>query len=262
MLNKLDIQLTTSASNSNLIPVLLFEDEDILVIDKPAGILVHEDGYSPQQGTVVRWFLDRVPQAYGVGEETTSLAGKVLERSGVVHRLDRDTSGVLVLAKNNKAHIHLKSQFHDRLVRKEYRALTYGIMKEKWGTINRAIGRSPRDFRLRSASLGAKGKLRTAMTHYECLASGKYQAENFSYLKLIPKTGRTHQLRVHLKAIGHPIVGDKLYASKKQIETNNLELSRLALHAYSLEIELLSGERRTFVAQLPVELQVAIELLR
>jgi 23S rRNA pseudouridine1911/1915/1917 synthase len=238
---------------------IIYEDEDVLVINKPAGMLVHEDGHSPHEGTVVDWFLRHAPQARGVGEVTTSPQGKALERSGVVHRLDRDTSGVMVLAKTARAHTHLKVQFHDRLAKKEYRALVYGRVHDRWGTIDRPIGRSASDFRLRSATQGARGTLRDAVTNYECIGVGEYEGESFSYLKLKPKTGRTHQLRVHLKAIDRPIVGDELYASKKRTESNNLGLNRLALHAHTLELELPNGEVTRFMAPIPPDFEQAAE---
>jgi 23S rRNA pseudouridine1911/1915/1917 synthase len=248
-----------SSDNMNkLEPTIIYEDEDIMVIDKPCGMLVHEDGWAPHAGTVVAWFLDRTPSVKGVGEVTLSPKGVPLERSGVVHRLDRDTSGVMVLAKTPEAHTHLKTQFHDRLAKKEYRALVYGRVTDKWGTIDRPIGRSARDFRLRSAEQGARGTLRDAVTNYECLKMGEYKGENFSYLALKPKTGRTHQLRVHLKAIDRPIVGDTLYAGKKLEQSSNLELTRLALHAYSLELTLPNGQKTIFTAPLPADLEEAV----
>lgn len=244
-------------NNENLIPTILYEDDSVLVINKPHGMLVHEDGWAGHAGTVVAWFLEHTPSAKGVGEVTLSPKGEPLERSGVVHRLDRDTSGVMVLAKTAEAHIHIKAQFHDRLAKKEYRALVYGKVNEKWGTIDRPIGRSARDFRLRSAEQGARGTLRDAITNYECLSVGEYKGENFSYLSLKPKTGRTHQLRVHLKAIDRPIVGDILYAGKKLEQSNNLELTRLALHAHNLELTMPNGQKANFIAPLPVDLQEA-----
>lgn len=241
-------------------PTIIFEDNQILVIDKPAGLSVHSDSEDPAN-TVVAWFLNRVPDARGVGEPRLGKDGKEIERSGVVHRLDRDTSGVMVLAKTQEAFDSLKSQFLTRSIRKEYRALVYGAMKERWGTINRPIGRSSKDWRLRSAERGSRGHRREAVTEWECLKAGQYNEEPFSYLKLRPKTGRTHQLRVHLRSIGRPIVGDGLYAGQTGEESNNLGLNRMALHSISLTITLLSGEGQTFEAPLPSELASAIELI-
>lgn len=239
-------------------PTIIYEDNTMIVVDKPYGLLVHEDGKSTEP-TLVDWFLERCPEAKGVGESTTSPDGQVLERSGVVHRLDRETSGVMVLAKTSDAHTHLKAQFHDRLAKKEYRAFVYGRLHERWGTINRPIGRSAKDFRLRSAQRGARGLLRSAVTDWERIASGEYEGESYSYVKLIPKTGRTHQLRVHLKAIDRPIVQDVLYAAHKFETANNLGLTRLALHAHILEITTPNGQRERFIAPVPHEFEFAAE---
>ena len=239
-------------SERSTVPEILFEDDDIMVVNKPAGIMVHSDGRTDEE-TVATWFVSRVPEAHGVGEAGFAQDGTPLERSGVVHRLDRDTSGALVLAKTAKAFAHLKEQFHDRLIKKEYRAFVYGTMKEKWGTINRPIGRSTKDFRLRSAQRGARGTLREAITDWELIG----QSESHAYVKLMPKTGRTHQLRVHMKAIGRPIVQDPLYATSPQRSGDNLGFTRLALHAYRLTLIIPSGEEMHFLAPLPLDFEVA-----
>lgn len=240
-------------------PTILFENDDVLVLNKPAGLLVHEDDETAATDTVVGWALAHSPEMKGVGEPGQSPKGKVLERSGVVHRLDRDTSGVMILAKNAATYEHLKQQFHDRLVHKEYRAFVYGRVHDRWGTIDRPIGRSVKDFRLRSAQRGAKGMLRPAVTEYERIGAGEYENESFSYVKLVPRTGRTHQLRVHLKAIDRPIVGDELYAPSFVERSNNLGLTRLALHAHVLELDLPGGDRERFVAPVPQEFEEAAE---
>jgi len=231
-------------------PEIIFENDDVLVVNKPAGLLVHGEG-ADATGTLVEWFLRHTPEALGVGEPRVGKDDKELERSGVVNRLDKETSGVMILAKNQEAFTILKEQFKARSIKKEYRALVYGLMKEKWGTIDRPIGRSAKDWRRRSAERGAKGQLRESVTDWEKIVAGEVAGENFSYLKLIPKTGRMHQLRVHLKAIGHPIVGDSLYAGKRLEQSKNLGLDRLALHAYSLQVTLPGGESREFIAELP-----------
>ncbi|OGG85605.1 hypothetical protein A2392_02445 [Candidatus Kaiserbacteria bacterium RIFOXYB1_FULL_46_14] len=241
-------------------PKIIFENDDVLVIDKPIGLAAHGEGADPA-GTVVEWFLRRVPAARGVGEPRVGKDGKEIERSGIVHRLDRDTSGVMILVKTQASFDHLKGEFLERRVKKEYRALVYGAMKERWGTINRSIGRSTKDWKLRSADRGARGHLREAVTEWECLQIGQYQELAFSYVKLRPKTGRMHQLRVHLKAIGRPIVGDQLYAGNQLGTGDDLGLKRLALHAFSLTIALPSGEDKSFETPLPPELSGAIELL-
>jgi 23S rRNA pseudouridine1911/1915/1917 synthase len=239
-------------------PEVLFEDDDVLVINKPHGWMTHADGHSAAP-TVVEWFLARVPTATGVGEAGFSRDGEPLERSGVVHRLDRETSGVLVLAKNQDAHQFLKRQFQDRLVQKEYRAFVYGRINDRWGTINRPIGRSAKDARRRSAERGAKGTLREAITEFERIGMGEHNGEAFSYVKLKPLTGRTHQLRVHLRAIDRPIVGDGLYGAHKMDSSNNLDTDRLMLHAHRLELTLPDGSDGRFIAPLPAVFELAAE---
>jgi len=246
-------------NNLKLEPEVIYEDDDVLVVNKPHGLLVHEDWVSGVGDTLVDWFLKRVPDAQGVGEVTEKPDGTRLERSGVVHRLDRETSGVMILAKNQNAHQSLKEQFHDRLVKKEYRAFVYGQIHDKWGTINRPIGRKAGDIKRRSAERGAKGTLREAITHFERIGFGEYENEIFSYLKLIPQTGRTHQLRVHLRAVDRPIVGDGLYAENKIEKSNNLGLSRLALHAHVLDLVLPNGQKERFIATTPLEFEQAAE---
>jgi 23S rRNA pseudouridine1911/1915/1917 synthase len=223
---------------------VIYEDERLVVIDKPAGLLVHEGEGEAKGETVVSWFLAHAPAAKGVGEPGKLQSGADIERSGIVHRLDRETSGVMVLAKTQDAFTHLKAQFHDRTVLKEYRAFVHGAMQEGWGTIDRPIGRSNKDFRLRSAQRGARGLLRPAVTNWELIAAGNAH----SYLKVVPKTGRTHQIRVHLKAINRPIICDALYAPNHSCD---LGFDRLALHAHALELELEGGERKRFESSLP-----------
>ncbi len=235
-----------SVSKKPLEPEILYEDDLMLVINKPTGMIVHNDGRSVEP-PVVDWFLAREPKARGVGEVGFAQDGVPLERSGVVHRLDRDTSGVLVLAKTQEAFVHLKAQFHDHHIQKEYRTFVYGTMKEKWGTIARPIGRSTKDFRLKSAQRGARGALREAVTDWELLA----QTDKHAYVKITPKTGRTHQIRVHLKAVGRPIVHDDLYSPEDLLSGNNLGFTRLALHAYTLRIKHPNGEEKLFTAPLP-----------
>jgi 23S rRNA pseudouridine1911/1915/1917 synthase len=240
-------------------PTIIYEDEDVLVINKPEGWMVHEDGKVNEAPVVVEWFLRRIPSADGVGEVGFSQKGVQLNRSGVVHRLDRETSGVLILAKNQEAHTFLKQQFKDRNVYKEYRAFVYGRIHDRWGTINRPIGRSSKDHRLRSSMKGAKGMMREAITDLERIGVGEYEGEAFSYLKLVPKTGRTHQLRVHLRAIDRPIVNDEMYAPHVTPKSNNLALTRMALHAHMLELTLPNGQNERFIAPVPQAFEEAAE---
>lgn len=251
------MQQDSVALDGNEISVI-YEDAAVVVINKPAGVLVHNDGVTVAP-TVTEWLLRHAPEAQGVGEVAHSRSGELLERSGVVHRLDRETSGIMILAKTAAAHAHLKQQFHDRLAKKEYRAFVYGRINDRWGTINRPIGRSSKDYRRWSAQAGAKGVLREALTDFERIGAGEYEDETFSYVRLFPKTGRTHQLRVHLRAVERPIVGDALYAEHLIDRSNNLGLDRLALHAHTLEVELPNGQIERFIAPLPLAFELAAE---
>lgn len=241
--------------NVDMISVL-YEDADVLAINKPDGVLVHDDGEdrAQPQETVVEWFLGKEPSVRGVGESGRGKRGEALERSGIVHRLDRETSGVMILAKTQASFAYLKHQFQTRSVEKEYRAFVYGSLKERWGRIDRPIGRSAKDFRLRSAQRGARGPLREAVTDWELIG----QTAQHAYIRLFPKTGRTHQIRVHLKAINHPVVCDRLYAPAMPCD---LGFERLALHAHTLGITLPSGEARRFVAPLPACFTQALDAM-
>lgn len=221
---------------------ILYEDNDVVVINKPAGILVHADGHDKNE-TVCDWFVSHYPASNHVGETQTLQNGETIVRPGIVHRLDRETSGVMILAKTQEAHTHLKEQFHARLAQKTYVAITYGVPNTRRGVIDFSIGRSRKDFRLRSAQPKAKGMLREAITHYHVIADDG----TYSLMSLSPKTGRTHQIRVHLKAIHHPVVCDPLYAPNR---APALGLSSLALHAYKLSLMLPSGEEGVFTAPL------------
>lgn len=217
---------------------ILYEDADIVAVSKPAGLITHSDGRTKEE-TAEEWFN----AAYHAVRTDPP-------QSGYVHRLDRDTSGVLIFAKNAHAYEFLRTAFHDREVHKTYLAFVHGTLKEKKGIIDFDIGRSRRDFRLRSAQPKAKGRLREALTRYEVIGtSGAY-----SLLKVSPETGRTHQIRVHLKAIHHPIIGDSLYSPNQPLA---LDLPRLGLHAYALDLPLPSGGRTTVVAPIPEDLRPA-----
>lgn len=229
---------------------ILYEDAAMVAINKPAGVMTHPDGHSTDE-TVSDWFAARYPASKDVGETQRLKDGTEVMRPGVVHRLDRDTSGVLVLAKTPEAHAFLKAAFQERDVHKTYLAFTYGVPKEPKGIIDFSIGRSRKDFRLRSAQPRARGTLRDALTRYEVISD----IGTHSLMKVMPETGRTHQIRVHLKAIHHPVVCDPLYAPNHPCD---LGFSRLGLHAYQLDVPLASGERTVLTAEVPADLAQAI----
>jgi 23S rRNA pseudouridine1911/1915/1917 synthase len=235
-------------------PIVLYEDEELVAIAKPAGMMTHPDAFT-DSGTVSDWFAARYPASAEVGEPQTLPNGTVIARPGVVHRLDRDTSGVLLLAKTQDAHARLKAAFQARTVKKTYLAVVYGTMREAAGTIDMPIGRSRKDFRLRSAQRGAKGMLRDAVTRWERLGEYEEGANDYSLLRVMPETGRTHQIRVHLKAIHHPIACDPLYAPGRPCD---LGLTRVALHAYLIEYPTVSGEVRDISAPIPGDLRAAV----
>jgi 23S rRNA pseudouridine1911/1915/1917 synthase len=231
-------------------PSILFENDDMLALDKPAGMLVHSDERSLDP-TIVDWLTSRYPNIGGVGDNKA--------RSGIVHRLDRDTSGCLLVAKNAEAFEHLKNQFQERSVRKTYAAFVYGNLKEKEGTLDAPIGRSKSDFRRRSAQRGAKGLLRPAETSWQVRGHTIVGGEVYTYIWFFPKTGRTHQIRVHAKYMSHPIVADKLYAGKL-IQGSNLGFTRQALHAHIISFQGWDGQEMTALAPLPKDFQKALEM--
>jgi len=214
---------------------IVYEDNDIVAVNKPAGLVTHADGRTKEE-TAENWFREKYPE--------------VKIEKPYVHRLDRDTSGVLVFAKNAAAYEFLRKAFHDRAAKKTYLAFVYGVPKEKKGKIDFDIGRSRKDFRLRSAQPKAKGRLRESLTRYEVIG----ERDGIALLKVEPETGRTHQIRVHLKAIHHPIVGDKLYAPN---HPQALDISRLGLHAYSIDLPTLSGSHVLITAPIPKDLATA-----
>ena len=194
----------------------LFEDEWLLVIDKPTGLTVHP-GAGEKQETVLDIFRFHYPQI-------TTMADQ--ERPGIVHRLDKDTSGVLILAKNEETLERMQELFQEREMQKTYLALVKGRLRFLNGTIDLPLGRSLKH-RARFEVVGEdRADRRDAVTDFSVIRA----FEKFSYVRLMPHTGRTHQLRVHLAHFGNPILGDILYGNRKQ-----LDLPRLALHAYSIE---------------------------
>jgi len=214
---------------------IIYEDKDILAINKPTGLVVHGEN------SLVDWLIKKYPEIKGVGEDP--------ERPGIVHRLDKDTSGVLLIAKNQKSFEYLKEQFQNRKIKKKYIVLVCGKLKVESGVIDLPIGRSKTPLK-RLASEKARGKLREAITEYKVIK----KFDNYTLVEAFPKTGRTHQIRVHFKAIGHPVAGDKLYGRQ-----NNL--NRQFLHANSLEFNLLNGARIKLEADLPEDLKNFLNML-
>ncbi len=248
---------------------ILYEDDDILVINKPAGLVVHSDGRT-KEPTLVDWILKKYPKIKGVGDPLMVNGKKLMVpadlRPGIVHRLDRETSGALVIAKTQAAFFSFKRQFKKQEIHKTYHAFVYGRVKHDDGLIDRPIARSRANPVLWSATRGRKGEDREAVTEYRVLARATFSSKNlngqvrdrdFSLLELYPRTGRTHQIRVHLKAINYPVVADKLYSKNEPA----LGFKRLALHSRAISFLLSSGKRITVEAPYPKDFEAALKIL-
>jgi len=221
--------------------VILYEDDDIIAVDKPAGMVVHPAA-GHWGGTLVNAVLHHFPQLEGVGEKG---------RPGIVHRLDKDTSGIILVAKNARAHRYLQAQFKERTIHKTYLALVHGHLKSEQGIINAAIGRHPRQ-RKRMAILPA-GKGRVAQTEYEALAY--YDANTL--VAAHPLTGRTHQIRVHFASLGHPLVGDVVYGRR-----DAYKLGRHFLHAHRIRFRRPADDEGVELeSPLPPDLQALLDKL-
>jgi 23S rRNA pseudouridine1911/1915/1917 synthase len=232
-------------------PCVIYEDKDFLVVNKPAGLTAHGVRISEKrhvasdkeekEPTLVDWLLKRYPEIKTVGDDP-------VQRPGIVHRLDKDTSGVMVVARNQASFDYLKSLFARHEVVKTYRAVVLGVPKKGIGTIDAPIGILTGSTRrsVRSAKMAKE-----AVTEYKVLrqvASDRGQGL-FSLLEVRPKTGRTHQIRVHLASVGHPILGDPLYGTK----VSRSSAPRLMLHALSLEFMASDGKKMRFEVEPPKE---------
>ncbi len=237
--------------------IILFEDEDIILINKPAGLTVHPDGKAEFE-TLSEMILSERKDMKNVGEPIITADGDVIMRPGIVHRLDRDTTGVMVIAKTNDAYESLKEQFKDHKVKKNYRALVVGSFRSPRGVIKEQIGRSNQDIRKWAAGVHARGEKRDALTRYMVKRSGKVNdasgvAQTISYIDVFPETGRTHQIRVHMQYIQHPIIGDELYAYYVPKFSG---VNRQMLHAYSITFtHPKTNKKVSYIAPLPVDLE-------
>lgn len=235
-------------------PEVLYEDSEVVAINKPAGLVVHSDGKTLEE-TLADWIMKKYPEIKDVGEPGKTSNGEIVPRPGIVHRLDRETSGVMLVAKTKESFENLKKQFQKHQIIKKYEAFVFGQMKTKEGVINRPIGRSSSDFRKWSAQRGARGEMREAITHYKVTSSGK----DYSLVEVSPKTGRTHQIRVHFKAINYPLVADSLYSPGRE---NTLGFERLALHSKEVTYKDIKGKKHTIEAPYPKDFEKAKVLLQ
>ncbi|MBU0613711.1 RluA family pseudouridine synthase, partial [Patescibacteria group bacterium] len=220
---------------------IIFEDEDVIVINKPSGLLVHETDTSSEH-TLVDNLVNYLPSIASVGDDP--------KRPGIVHRLDKAASGVLIVAKNQAAFEHLKNQFKEKLTEKYYTVLVEGQMSKDHDTITLPISRSKIHGRMAAKPESQGGKV--AITHYDV----KTAYPHHTLLDVKIDTGRTHQIRAHMFAIGNPVVGDTLYRQKGM---KIMDIGRLFLHASRLVITLPSGVKETFEAPLPEKLQIVLD---
>ncbi len=224
-------------------PKIIFEDSEFFVLDKPAGWIVNSAGTTTTQPVVQTWLKENFDYEIAKNDEL---------RSGVVHRLDKETSGILLIAKTEKSFIELQRQFKQRLTHKTYTALAHGVPKQMEGTIVAAVGRLP----WRRDRFGVLQGGRDAVTKYKVLKTFEKNNEKYSLFELYPETGRTHQIRIHLKHLGHPIVADNFYAGRKTARKDRLWCPRLFLHALGISILHPTTQKRVeFKAKLSEDLQ-------
>jgi len=224
---------------------ILYEDNDILILNKPAGLVVHPaPGHA--DGTLVNALLAHCPNLPGIGG---------VQRPGIVHRLDKDTTGAIAIAKTEVAHHSLQAQMKAKTAKREYLGVVYGVTKEQSGTINLPIGRHPKE-RKKMAVVPVEKGGREAVTHWQI----KERLGNYTLMHFQLETGRTHQIRVHSAQIGHPIVGDSVYSSARSVGVN---LPGQALHAWKLQLQHpIHNGLIEVVAPLPQVFSTLLQVLR
>lgn len=230
---------------------VIFQNDDFLVINKPAGIQVHPD-FNEKENTIVNGLIAAYPEIAKLKDDHTY---SFQLRPGIVHRLDKETSGVLIIAKNVKSFLEFKTMFKEKTISKKYLAIVYGVIEEKVGVIDKPLARTTNYRKQTIAGRRTKTKIREALTNYRVI---KDLGENFSLVEVSPQTGRTHQIRVHLSAIGHPIIGDNLYRKKSYEKFENAK--RHMLHASQIEFTLF-GEKFNFTAPIPKDFEEVLETL-
>jgi 23S rRNA pseudouridine1911/1915/1917 synthase len=238
-------EIVESSISAENIPLdIRYEDSDIIIINKPAGMVVHPS-LGHESGTLVNALLAHCPDLEGVGGE---------RRPGIVHRLDKETSGLIIAAKHDQALWYVQRQFKERTVEKTYLALVHGHLQPPEALIDAPIGRDPKHRQRMAVVLNPSSSARPAQTAFRAL----FTYQDYTYVECRPQTGRKHQIRVHLAYLGFPIVGDKLYGRRK----DTLGIKRQFLHAAGLSLNRPSdGERIVVAAELPDDLQTALERL-
>lgn len=225
-------------------PTIIFEDKNILVLDKPSGWITNDASTTTTQPVVQTWLRENFKYP---------LIGDREKRNGIVHRLDKETSGLLIIAKTINSFENLQRQFKERKVKKTYIALVHGEIEPKEGEIVASVGRLP----WRRERFGVLPGGREAITDYKVIKVLESKDEKFSLVELYPKTGRTHQIRIHLKFIGHPIVGDYFYAGRKTAREDRTWCPRLFLHAGKISFfHPVTGKEVKFESELPKDLNL------
>ena len=254
------------------IPVL-YEDLNVIVFNKPSGLMIHADGRSDEY-TLADYVRDTYPETVGVGEPLVLERGKPgetrVDRPGIVHRLDRDTSGAIVVARNQPTFLFLKRQFKEHEIKKVYKAIVAGNVKNDTGIIDAPIGRSRSDFRVKATldlhTKDARGRLRDAVTRYKVLERFNKEWQGkltpLSLVEVYPLTGRTHQIRTHFKAIRHPLLADPLYSATKKTEGYAYGAIRTMLHASKITFKTKESGEITVEAPLPPDFEVILAKIR
>ena len=234
---------------------IVFEDEDIIVVNKPIGMVVHPAAGNPT-GTLVNALL------YHCGTSLSGVGGVI--RPGIVHRIDKDTSGLLVVAKNDEAHLALSAQLKEHHISRIYTAIAVGNFREESGTVDAPIGRHPVDRKKMAVIHNSELRSRDAVTHWSVLARGEADGNNFTLLRCQLETGRTHQIRVHMASVGHPLLGDTVYggANTRFESRHRSSIIGQCLHAGELRLtHPRTGEEMQFTAPMPQNMQHVVDIL-
>ena len=234
---------------------IVYEDSDIIVINKPVGMVVHPAAGNPT-GTLVNALL------YHCGASLSGVGGVI--RPGIVHRIDKDTSGLLVVAKNDEAHLNLSAQLKEHHVSRIYTAIAIGNFREEEGTVNAPIGRHPIDRKKMAVIHNSDLRSREAITHWSVVARGEADGNSFTLLRCQLETGRTHQIRVHMASVGHPLLGDAVYggANTRFESRHRASIVGQCLHAGELHLtHPRTGKEMQFTAPMPANMQHVVDIL-
>jgi len=228
-------------------PTIIYQDDFLAVIDKPSGLVVNRSETAPVY--TLQDFIDQnITLKVDSGFE--EIADDYLGRSGLGHRIDKDTSGLLLVAKDTTTFLKLLAMFKKKTINKEYLVLVHGVIKEANFVINAPIGRNPVD----RQKFGIVEGGRDSKTKFEKIKSLVIGEDEFTYLKAYPVTGRTHQIRVHLSALGHPVVGDVTYCSRKKLRATDKLFNRMMLHAHKISfIHPITQRAENFISPVPTE---------